>query len=189
MSDITPAPDANVRALQQLLGERSAHGLAKYGTTTERTDLTLRDWLQHQLEELLDGAVYARAAIARIDQLVEFDESVFQREMAADAYIEVLENAADGYYRVDESEQAKAYRAAKNNARHPDDLAVDKFAAALKAKLADARAKGRRGWDDKYDCDAEILSSMLRDHVEKGDPRDVAAFCCFLWNRGERITP
>ena len=31
-------------------------------------------------------------------------------------------------------------------AHHPDDEAVDRFAAELKAKLADARAKGRDGW-------------------------------------------
>lgn len=31
------------------------------------------------------------------------------------------------------------------------------------------------------------LSRMLRDHVNKGDPRDVANFCMFLWNRGEAI--
>lgn len=138
---ITPAPDTNVRAVQQLLGERSRHGLAKYGTTTERTDLSLRDWLQHQLEELLDGAVYAQAAIAKLD-------------------------------------------AQHADTPHADDLAVDRFAAALKAKLADARAKGRSGWET---CDIEDLSDMLRDHVEKGDPRDVAAFCCFLWNRGAGI--
>lgn len=73
-------------------------------------------------------------------------------------------------------------------ARHADDVAVDTFAAALKLKLADARARGRAGWEDKQQCSAEDLSEMLREHVDKGDPRDVAAFCCFLWNRGEAIT-
>lgn len=73
-------------------------------------------------------------------------------------------------------------------ATHPDDLAVDRFAAAMKEKLAAARAKGRGGWDDKEDLEAH-LSNLLRSHVEKGDPRDVANFCCFLWNRGESIQP
>lgn len=71
---------------------------------------------------------------------------------------------------------------------HPDDLAVDRFAAAMKEKLAAARAKGRGGWDDKEDLECH-LSNLLRAHVEKGDPRDVANFCCFLWNRGESIQP
>ena len=67
-----------------------------------------------------------------------------------------------------------------------DDIAVDRFADAMKAKMAVARAKGRGGWEGPT-CNAEILSRMLRGHVEKGDPRDVANFCMMLWNRGESI--
>jgi hypothetical protein len=61
---------------------------------------------------------------------------------------------------------------------HLDDIAIDQFAVALKAKLAASRAKGRGGWEQ---CDPAMLSNMLREHVEKGDPRDVANFCMFLW--------
>lgn len=71
---------------------------------------------------------------------------------------------------------------------HPDDLAVDRFAAAMKAKLAQKREEGRRGWDDKEDCSAEFLSSLLRRHVEKGDPLDVGNFAMMLHQRGEGIT-
>jgi hypothetical protein len=74
-------------------------------------------------------------------------------------------------------------------AQHPDDVAVDAFAAAMKAKLAAARAKGRGGWQDKEDCSQQRLSDMLRAHVAKGDPRDVANFCMFLHQRGEAILP
>lgn len=70
---------------------------------------------------------------------------------------------------------------------HPDDVAVDHFAAEMKAKLAVARAKGRGGWEDTDFVSGKFLSKLLREHVEKGDPRDVANFCCFLWNRGESI--
>lgn len=69
--------------------------------------------------------------------------------------------------------------------QHPDDLAVDKFAAAMKEKLAQARAKGRGGWEE---CDSADLSAMLHEHVAKGDPRDVANFCMFLWSLGQPIT-
>ncbi|OMS46518.1 hypothetical protein AQ742_29580 [Burkholderia pseudomallei] len=65
-----------------------------------------------------------------------------------------------------------------------DERAVDRFVEAMKAKLADARTKGRRGWQH---CEPQDLSRMLREHVEKGDPRDVANFCAFLWNMGESI--
>lgn len=70
-----------------------------------------------------------------------------------------------------------------------DNAAVDRFAAAMKGKLAVAREKGRGGWHDKADCSQEALSSMLRAHVEKGDPRDVANFCMMLHQRGEAILP
>ncbi|NYT38918.1 hypothetical protein ERD78_18630 [Allopusillimonas soli] len=68
---------------------------------------------------------------------------------------------------------------------HTDDDAVDHFAAAMKEKLAQARAKGRHGW---HECDPKDLSTMLRAHVEKGDPRDVANFCMFLWSLGQPIS-
>lgn len=41
-----------------LLRERHDKGLAKYGTTVDRTDLTHAQWCQHAIEELLDGAAY-----------------------------------------------------------------------------------------------------------------------------------
>ncbi|MDR6394663.1 hypothetical protein [Herbaspirillum seropedicae] len=74
--------------------------------------------------------------------------------------------------------------AADAEVKHPDDIAVDQFAEVMKAKLADARAKGRAGWQH---CDPAELSYMLREHVEKGDPRDVANFCMFLWSLGKPI--
>ncbi|WP_180937435.1 hypothetical protein [Herbaspirillum seropedicae] len=68
--------------------------------------------------------------------------------------------------------------------QHPDDVAVDLFATVMKQKLAQARDKGRVGWEQ---CDPVELSVMLRQHVEKGDPRDVANFCMFLWSLGKPI--
>lgn len=53
-------------SLVDMLRRRAAVGLAKYGTSLDRTDLTLEDWLQHQLEELLDGAGYAMAALRQL---------------------------------------------------------------------------------------------------------------------------
>lgn len=71
---------------------------------------------------------------------------------------------------------------------HPDDEAVDRFAAVLKDKLAVARAKGRGGWEDKAEVSGDELTDMLVGHLWKGDPRDVANFCMFLWERGARTT-
>lgn len=71
---------------------------------------------------------------------------------------------------------------------HPDDLAVDRFALRMKAKLKHAREiKGRGGWEDRGQVSVKALSGMLRQHVQKGDPVDVANFCMFLHQRGETI--
>lgn len=69
---------------------------------------------------------------------------------------------------------------------HLDDLAVDAFARILKEKLRVSREKGRGGWET---CSPEVLSQMLREHVEKGDPRDVANFCMMLWHLNAPISP
>lgn len=68
---------------------------------------------------------------------------------------------------------------------HPDDAAVDRFAAAMKAKLASARAKGRSGWEDKAQCAQDSLALDLRRHINKGDPVDVGNFAMMLHQRGE----
>ena len=69
---------------------------------------------------------------------------------------------------------------------HQDDAAVDALAATMKANLAKQRAKGYSGWDTP-EFTQQRLSDMLREHVDKGDPVDVANFCAFLAARGEGI--
>lgn len=49
------------------IANRQQLGINKYGTTVADNNLSLREWLQHQYEELLDAAVYCRRAIAEID--------------------------------------------------------------------------------------------------------------------------
>jgi len=63
---------------------------------------------------------------------------------------------------------------------------VRRFSEALAAKLAAAEKKygysdGWRSPDWMDECRAKLL-----EHVAKGDPRDVAAYCAFLWHRGEK---
>ena len=70
---------------------------------------------------------------------------------------------------------------------HGDDVAVDMLAGRMKAKLAKQRAKGYSGWNGT-ELTQQDLSRMLREHVDKGDPIDVANFCAFLVARGEYIT-
>ena len=49
------------------IARRQALGKNKYGTTVAENPLSLRCWLVHQYEELLDAAIYAKRAIAEID--------------------------------------------------------------------------------------------------------------------------
>lgn len=69
----------------------------------------------------------------------------------------------------------------------PDDIEdlVWNFALALGNKLADAAKKygytdGWRSPDWMDECRTKLM-----DHIRKGDPRDVAAYCAFLWYHGE----
>jgi hypothetical protein len=62
---------------------------------------------------------------------------------------------------------------------------VRRFAKALAEKLAKAEKKYgysdgwlRTDWMDE--CRAKLM-----EHIDKGDPRDVAAYCAFLWHHGE----
>lgn len=55
--------------LVKLLRLRAAVGLRKYGTTLDREDLTIEQWLDHKTEELLDAAGYAQAAKREIRKL------------------------------------------------------------------------------------------------------------------------
>lgn len=59
--------DRVVETVRADLLQRSQLGIAKYGVTLERTDLSLRDWLQHAYEETLDQANYLKRAIMEID--------------------------------------------------------------------------------------------------------------------------
>ena len=60
--------DPIVEAVRADLLRRSQVGIAKYGATLARTDLTLRDWLQHAYEEHPDAANYLKRAILDLDQ-------------------------------------------------------------------------------------------------------------------------
>ena len=52
--------DSIVEEVRNDLKNRSELGIKKYNTTLDRNDLHLRDWLNHQYEELLDAALYTK---------------------------------------------------------------------------------------------------------------------------------
>ncbi len=60
---IDPA-DKNVESVRAKLQSRMQTGFKKYGVTTERGDLTRKQWLIHAQEEALDLAVYLERLIS-----------------------------------------------------------------------------------------------------------------------------
>jgi hypothetical protein len=55
--------DKNVQQVRQKLADRAEFGMMKYGVSTERTDLSAKQWLIHAQEEAMDLAVYLQRLI------------------------------------------------------------------------------------------------------------------------------
>lgn len=47
--------------------KRSEIGFKKYGTSMTRTDLSVKEWLQHAKEEAMDLSIYLQRIINEID--------------------------------------------------------------------------------------------------------------------------
>ncbi|WP_333846901.1 hypothetical protein [Phaeobacter italicus] len=101
-----------------------------------------------------------------------------------------MKNDPDGsWVRYEDYDALRAkLQSARDEAQHGDDIAVDQFAAAMKAKLKDAREnKGRSGWDDPKRCSDMFLASALLRHAYKhnaGTFEDIANFAMMLHQRG-----
>lgn len=50
--------DTIAKSVINEIKSRSERGVNKYGTTLDRTDLSVVDWIQHAKEEALDLALY-----------------------------------------------------------------------------------------------------------------------------------
>lgn len=77
-----------------------------------------------------------------------------------------------------------------SNELHPDTAKlVRRFARALGLKLLEAQRKYgySNGWIDPNWMN--ICRAQLMVHIHKGDPRDVAAYCAFLWHHNESTQP
>lgn len=55
---------------------RSDAGISKYGTTLDRSDLQVSDWLQHLQEELMDATLY----IQKLKSLMDKDITIVTSE-------------------------------------------------------------------------------------------------------------
>ena len=120
-----------------------------------------------------------------IDALYEQERTIAILRQHKTDYME----AAEGTRKALEAECERlrkqvAALSAQQSAHHPDDVAVERFAAAMKAKLARCREKGRHGWQT---ASAAHLSSLLYHHMYKADPLDVANLAMMLHQNGQAI--
>jgi len=60
--------DINVENVCKALKQREQTGMSKYGVSTERTDLSTLEWLQHLQEELMDASVYIEKLKGKIQK-------------------------------------------------------------------------------------------------------------------------
>nr|WP_309144909.1 hypothetical protein [Escherichia coli] len=73
---------------------------------------------------------------------------------------------------------------------HPDTLKlVTDFSSALAEKLYKAQLKYGYDADWKQDGWPSQCQADFQQHIAKGDPRDVAAYCAFMWYHGWKTEP
>lgn len=159
---------------------------------------TVRSKAADKIDELTRERDELRAKLAQapaIDERAEFEKWWMSENWISDREIQLARNKGnDQFYDAMHVQRAwhiwqaraklaQAQSCVEQPAPHPDDIAVDKFAAAMKTKMAKQRAKGYGGWDDPQQCTVERLQTMLADHIGKGDPVDVGNFAMMLFNR------
>lgn len=138
------------------------------GKPKSNTDATLIKALRTQTNEAQKNMELSKVLIARLDA---FNELWI---IHPNGMVELK----SAFIRDNEPvELSKPYMGS-----HPDDEAVNMFAAAMKAKLALKREQGASGWEI---AEPEMLEFRLAEQANKShiDPIDVANYAAFLWNR------
>jgi len=66
--------DPIVKSVIEKYQERSEVGQEKYGTTLERSDLTLIQWIRHLQEELMDATLYLEKLKSELESNPKFPD-------------------------------------------------------------------------------------------------------------------
>lgn len=64
-----PKTDSIVDSIIDRFVERAQVGMQKYGTNLDRTDLSLKDWLEHSIQEKLDDILYMQKALVTLREV------------------------------------------------------------------------------------------------------------------------
>jgi len=62
-----PVKDFIVESVIDQFKDRSNVGIKKYGTTLDRNDLTMLEWLIHLQQELMDATLYIEKLKSKLD--------------------------------------------------------------------------------------------------------------------------
>ena len=73
--------DPVVENLIEQYRERSRLGVLKYGTTLDNNKLTLKEWLVHMCQELMDASLYANKMIMVLDKFDMDDAEALKKEI------------------------------------------------------------------------------------------------------------
>ena len=177
-----PGGDVEQRARELLAAEYEKDGLPLTASDI-RADTLLHDWPQY--------AIRAIIAARSEPKQVRPDPSLCCHKFGADARVCLLcgwnfrENGD-----APQPVEAEGRFFVAPPGLHPNTInLIGAFAGALAEKLAQAEKKYgySDGWasqDWMDECRAKLV-----EHIAKGDPRDVAAYCAFLWHHGESTTP
>lgn len=107
-------PQSTPDKLVSLIRRRAAAGLQKYGVTVDRNDLTTSKWLDHAIEEMIDGAQYLLRVKDHIDSRPAADAfSALQKRVQTDPmYAAAWHNSIESAIYDCGVEHATAHRAA-----------------------------------------------------------------------------
>jgi hypothetical protein len=79
--------DSIVESVVAKFQKRSLLGIAKYGTTLDRTDLNTLDWINHAQEELMDGILYLERLKVSVSKTPDSAASATVADSAASATV------------------------------------------------------------------------------------------------------
>lgn len=68
-------PSKTIDRLRTDLSVREVLGTLKYGTTVDRVDLHLMDWIRHAREEAMDLSVYLTRILILLEEQAQEQES------------------------------------------------------------------------------------------------------------------
>jgi|GEM_PF-1804648 len=201
VTNVIPSPWEPAEHFEILAGEIADHRkdlIARLEELEKKAEPAPAQTEQQPVEVMLfqlkhpDTGDAHTVALTRPDIADGMDDSLFEKlgDLICDCQpvgeTNVVDCSCDDY--IYEFELANAAPVAQTTPQHFDDRAIDRFAAAMKTKMAAARAKGRDGWFDRIKCPEKRLARMLIEHLSKGNEgtfEDVANFCMMLHQRGE----